>query len=75
MICLICRQAETVHGLTIVKFERHEFRLIVKAVPALVCPGCGESYVEEAIAEQLLGMAKQRLDAGMFDTQCEYSIL
>jgi YgiT-type zinc finger domain-containing protein len=75
MICLICRQAETVDGLTSVAFERGEFRLIVNNVPAHVCPSCGEAYVEEAIAEQLLSFAGQRSEAGMFDTQCEYSTL
>jgi YgiT-type zinc finger domain-containing protein len=75
MICLICRQAETVDGLTSVAFERGEFRLTVNNVPAHVCPSCGEAYVEEAIAEQLLSFARQRSEAGMFDTQCEYSTL
>jgi YgiT-type zinc finger domain-containing protein len=69
MICLICRQAETVDGLTFVRFERGEFRLSVNGVPAHVCPGCGEAYVEEAIAERLLSFARQRSEAGMIDTQ------
>jgi len=54
MICLICRQAETVDGLTSVHFERGEVRVVVKDVPARVCPSCGEVYVEEDVAVRLL---------------------
>ena len=75
MNCLICGQAETVDGLTVVTFERGEFRLIVKNVPARVCPNCGEAYMEEAIAEHLLRSGRQRSEAGMLNTQCEYSNL
>ena len=75
MICLICRQAEVVEGLTIVTLERAEFRLIVNGVPARVCPSCGEAYVDEDIAAQLLNIAKQRHESGMLDTRCEYGSL
>lgn len=75
MICPICRQAETVDGFTLVRFEREEYRLVLNQVPARVCPGCGEAYLEEAITEQLLSFAGQRLEAGIFHTQCEYSAL
>jgi YgiT-type zinc finger domain-containing protein len=73
MTCIICRQAELVDGLTIVTFERGEFRLIVHSVPARVCPGCGEAYIEEVITEQLLSFARQRQEAGILDMQCEYT--
>ena len=75
MTCLICRQAEIVDGFTFVAFERGEFKLIVKGVPARVCPSCGEAYVEEATAVRLLTIARQRYEAGSVDTQSEYSPL
>ena len=75
MICLICRKAETADGLTVVMFERGEFRLTVKDVPARLCPSCGEAYLEEPVAEHLLSLARQRSAAGMRDTQSEYSTL
>jgi YgiT-type zinc finger domain-containing protein len=75
MICLMCRRAEPVGGFTSVQFERGEFRLVVNGVPARVCPSCGEGYLEEAVAEQILGFARQRLEAGMLDQQCEYRTL
>jgi len=67
MICLICRQAETVDGLTSVNFERGEMRLAVNNVPARVCPSCGEAYVEEEVAVQLLREAEEMSKAGKDD--------
>ena len=75
MICLICRKAETVEGLTNIEFARGEFRLIVKSVPARVCPGCGEAYAAQAVAEQLLKLARQHSDQGFLDTECEFGSL
>ena len=43
MICLMCKKAEPLPGLTRVTFERGEFSLVVKNVPALICPGIGSA--------------------------------
>ena len=75
MICVICRQAETVNGLTTIGFERGEFRLLVKSVPARICPSCEEAYVEEMIAKELLQIARQVSESGLLDSQCEYGAL
>jgi len=75
MICLICRQAETVDGLTSVHFERGEMRLVVKAVPARVCPSCGEAYVEEQAAVSLLWDAEAMSAAGEMDVVIGYQLL
>lgn len=72
MICLICRQAETVDGLTTVHFERGEMRLIVKDVPVWVCPTCGEVYVDEQVAVSLLQCADRMSAAGEMDAVMEY---
>ena len=72
MNCLLCRQAETVDGLTSVRFERGEMRLVVNNVPARVCPSCGEAYVEEGVAVRLLQDADEVLEAGMLDVIQEY---
>jgi YgiT-type zinc finger domain-containing protein len=73
MICLICRQAETVDGLTSVHFERGEMRLVVNHVPARVCPSCGEAYVEEQVAVSLLREADAMSAAGEMDAVIEYN--
>lgn len=73
MMCVICTQAQTVDELTQVAFARGEFRLLIKSVPARVCPSCAEVYVDEAVARQLLQIASQTADMGILDMQCEYS--
>ncbi|HEX9389105.1 MAG TPA: type II toxin-antitoxin system MqsA family antitoxin [Anaerolineales bacterium] len=73
MICLICRQADIIDGLTSVKFERGEMRLVVNNIPAQICPSCGEAYVDEDIASQLLRIAQEMSAAGLLDIHCEYS--
>jgi YgiT-type zinc finger domain-containing protein len=73
MICLICRMAEIIDGFTSVNFERGEIRLVVNRVPARICPNCGEAYVGEDIASQLLRIASQMSEAGVFEVECEYS--
>ena len=72
MICLICRQAETVDGSTLVTLKRGEFRLLVNSVPARVCPGCGEAYVEEDVAMRLLQRAEEIYEAGNSDVYADY---
>jgi len=74
MICLICRRAETVDGLTAVLFERGEFRMIVNSVPARVCPSCREACLEQDVAMRLLRDADEMFRAGMLDVVCEYDV-
>ena len=74
MICVMCRQAEIVGGLTSVLLERGEFRMVVNSVPARVCPSCREAYVEEDVAVRLLRDADEMSRAGMLDVVCEYDM-
>jgi len=73
MICLICRQADTVDGSTSVHFERGEIRLVVNHVPARLCPSCGEAYVEEQVAVRLLREAEAISAVGELEAVREYS--
>ncbi|HYP42225.1 MAG TPA: type II toxin-antitoxin system MqsA family antitoxin, partial [Chloroflexia bacterium] len=41
MRCVICKQAETRPGQVTVTLERDEMTLVIKGVPARVCPNCG----------------------------------
>lgn len=72
-MCLICRQAELIDGLASVNFERGEMKFVINNVPAGVCPSCGESYVDENTASQLLRIAKELSEAGVLDAHFEYS--
>ena len=72
MICLICRQAEILNGFTSVKLQRGEIHLVISNVPAWVCPSCGEAYVQEEVAVQLLQSAQELYEAGNSDVYAEY---
>ena len=50
MICIICKHAETEAGTTTVTLERDALTFVIKAVPAAVCPNCGEAYVDDEVA-------------------------
>lgn len=75
MNCLICRQAELIDGLTTVHFERGEMKLVVDQVPARVCPGCGDAYVEEAVALRLLQGAENTYATGIVENVRHYELL
>ena len=62
--CLICKQDETQEGVTTVTLERGALTLVIKDVPARVCPNCGEAYVDEDVAAELLHTAEQMAAAG-----------
>jgi YgiT-type zinc finger domain-containing protein len=50
----VCKQADIQPGTTTVTLERDELTLVIKNVPARICPNCGEAYVEEDVTAQLL---------------------
>jgi YgiT-type zinc finger domain-containing protein len=72
MTCLICRQAEILNGFTFVELQRGEMVLVINRVPARVCPGCGEAYVEEEVAVRLLQSAQQLYETGNAEIYAEY---
>jgi YgiT-type zinc finger domain-containing protein len=72
MICTVCREAHTANGLTSIQFERDEFRATVHQIPALVCPACRESYLEEGIVAELLKRVQQIMAEGEMDIVLEY---
>ena len=64
MKCVICKNASTKPGTTTVTLERGCLTMVVKCVPAQVCPNCGEAYLSEDIASELLKDAEQRASLG-----------
>ncbi len=65
MKCVICKQADTRPGTTTVTLERDTLTLVVKGVPARICPNCGEEYVEEDVGTRLLELVEQAANAGV----------
>lgn len=64
MKCLICKQAETYPGVTTVTLERNGLTLVLKDVPAQVCPNCGEVYADEDATAELLESAEEMAQIG-----------
>jgi YgiT-type zinc finger domain-containing protein len=64
MRCFICNQAETRPGTTSVLLERGPLSLTIKAVPARICPHCGEAYADEAVTVNLLRQAEKMAKDG-----------
>jgi YgiT-type zinc finger domain-containing protein len=75
MDCLICRQAKLIDGLTSILFERGELKLMVKQVPARICPSCGDAYVAEDVAVRLLRGAEEISTAGTMEDVRQYESL
>jgi len=65
MRCVICKQSETRPGKATVTLERDGATLVVKGVPAEVCPNCGEEYVDEETTARLLQTAEEAARAGV----------
>ena len=65
MKCVVCKQAEVRAGKATVTLERDQITLVVKGVPARVCPNCGEQYVDEEVTKQLLETAEAAARAGV----------
>ena len=73
MICLLCRQAETVDGFTSAAIERDETRLVVRQIPARVCPSCGEAYMDEDVAVALLRELDELTATGIMETVVQFA--
>ena len=65
MRCVICKHAETQDGKATITLERGGLTLVVKGVPARVCPNCGEEYVDETVAAELLRTAEEAAHEGV----------
>ena len=62
---MICKQGVTRPGRTTVTLQRDGTTLVVVNVPAEVCENCGEAYVDEATAGELLRRAEEATRAGV----------
>ena len=64
MRCVVCKMADTQVGVATVTLERGGLTLVVKGVPAQVCSNCGEQYVDEQVASELLATANELAKSG-----------
>ncbi len=73
MRCIICKQADVQPGTATVTLERGGMTLVVKHVSVRVCPNCGEEYVDEMAAAQLMETAEQAAGSGVQVDVREYA--
>ena len=64
MKCVICKHGDTEERKTTVTFDRNGMTLVVKDVPAQVCTNCGEDYVNEHIAHEILTITERMAKSG-----------
>jgi len=64
MKCVICKHGSTVEGLTTVTLERDGSTVVFKEVPAQVCGNCGEAYVSDKVATELMNEAARIIRSG-----------
>jgi len=64
MNCSICRTEGLAEGQVTLTFEREGTTIVVKDVPGLVCPNCGEEHVSEEIASHALKAAERVAASG-----------
>jgi YgiT-type zinc finger domain-containing protein len=64
MTCLFCRQGRTCSGRVTAVLQRGETVVIFKEVPADVCENCGEHYLSDSIAGELLERAEKAVQNG-----------
>jgi YgiT-type zinc finger domain-containing protein len=65
MKCVLCRTGETKLGTTTETYEIDGTVVVVRAVPALVCQQCGESYTDEATTRRLEAIVEKARRAGV----------
>ena len=65
MICVYCKTGDPTSGRTTVTFDREGVTIVIRNVPARICPQCGEQYFDADITDRLLEMAGEATRAGV----------
>ena len=66
MKCVKCHQGELQVGVSSLTYNREEsvIQVQVDGVPAETCPVCGESYLNDAVAQQIFDLVDPLLTVG-----------
>ena len=64
MNCLVCKHGETRAGQVTVTLQRGDTTVILKQVPAEVCQNCGEYYLSDTVAGQVMNRAEAAVNSG-----------
>ncbi len=64
MNCLDCKHGIPEKGKVTVSFDKNNCTIVIKEVPAMVCPVCGAYYLDEAITEKVLEIERTAVKSG-----------
>ncbi len=64
MNCVVCKHGETRPGQVTVTLQRGDTTVILKQVPAEVCQNCGEYYLSDIVAGQVMNRAEVAVKSG-----------
>ena len=64
MNCVVCKHGETRPGQVTVTLQRGDTTVILKQVPAEVCQNCGEYYLSDTLAGQVMDKAEAAVKSG-----------
>lgn len=64
MKCSACGQDRVSEGLVTLTFEQAGTIVVIKEVPGLVCPNCGEEFVPDDTAAHALETAEAAASSG-----------
>lgn len=64
MNCVVCKNGRTEPGAATVTLNREQSVIVVKGVPAELCDNCGEYYLSDEIAAQVMERAETAVRRG-----------
>jgi YgiT-type zinc finger domain-containing protein len=64
MTCLDCKHGIPEKGKVTVSFDKDNCTVVIKEVPAMVCPVCGAYYLDEAITQKVLELGSAAVKTG-----------
>ncbi len=73
MKCVICKHGQTCRGTATITLEREGITVVFKSVPAQVCETCGEEYVDDATAANVLDTFEEAVRMGVVVDVRQYS--
>jgi YgiT-type zinc finger domain-containing protein len=64
MNCVVCKHGEPRAALVTVTLQRGDTIVILKQVPAEACQNCGEYYLSDTVAGQVMNRAEAAVKSG-----------
>ncbi len=63
--CAVCKNGSLIDGTATMTFEKDNSVIVVKNVPALVCNNCGEEFVHDSAAREVVSNVTKEFHKGV----------